>query len=420
MRRLPLAWLFLVFLLVAPRLASAWTPPPLKGAVNDTAGKLSATEHASLEKEIADYRKRTTNEIVVFIIDSLGGETVEDVAYAAANTWGIGKKGKDNGVLLVIAPVEHKMRIETGKGIGDKLTDIESSHILRERVGPLLKLEKYSEAARAGVEAIEAALDGRPAPPIPSSIPSAAPPVTAVALKGPIHIYDLTGHIPQADLDAANARSTGGQWGNLAIVFTPSANSFDDGAQTVRDQWTDMVYPTVIVIGVSDRAVKLYSSYLWKHANTDEAIKRIREIVQNGSVDLSVVPPVSAVMFDIYGRPAPPGTTSTSWADYIPWAIGGGIGFVMILGIIQFFLKRRSGDSSSRSYGDSSGSSSDSHSSSSSSSFSSTYESSSSFSSSSSSSTSDTSSSGSSGGGGGSDYSGGGGSTGGGGSSDSW
>jgi uncharacterized protein len=144
--------------LLVPRAAMAFTPPPPDGAVTDTSGRLTAEDDRIIEAEIAAYRARTGHEIAVLMVGSLGGESVDDVAYTTANKWGVGKKGSDDGVLLVIAPNERKMRIETGKGVGDRLTDLESSHILRDDVGPLLKANRFREAILAGVRRIEAAL----------------------------------------------------------------------------------------------------------------------------------------------------------------------------------------------------------------------------------------------------------------------
>jgi uncharacterized protein len=165
---------FLVCLVgLVPRDALAFTPPAPQGAVTDTSGKLSTADDSALEAHIAAYRARTTNELAVLMVGSLGGESVDDIAYTTFNTWGVGKKGADNGVLLVIAPNERKMRIETGKGVGDRLTDLESSHILREQVGPLLKQDRFREAILAGLTAIETALDrGGPASPAPTTTKS--------------------------------------------------------------------------------------------------------------------------------------------------------------------------------------------------------------------------------------------------------
>lgn len=161
---------------LVPRTAAAFAPPPPDGAVTDTSGRLTAEDDRVIEAEIAAYRARTGHELAVLMVGSLGGESVDDVAYTTANAWGVGKKGNDDGVLLVIAPNERKMRIETGKGVGGRLTDLESSHILRDDVGPLLKANRFREAVLAGVRRIEAALGTDAATPRrAAAIPTASP-----------------------------------------------------------------------------------------------------------------------------------------------------------------------------------------------------------------------------------------------------
>ncbi len=90
----------------------------------------------------------------VFFPKSLGDENIDDVAYTTFNTWKVGSAKGDDGVLLVLATAERKMRIETGKGVGGGLTDIGSSHINRDVIGPLMKQAQYYEAADKGTDAI--------------------------------------------------------------------------------------------------------------------------------------------------------------------------------------------------------------------------------------------------------------------------
>jgi uncharacterized protein len=142
--------------------ALAYVPPSHDGYVTDTSGKLTAADERAIEDEIASYRARTKHEIAVFVVGSMQGENVEDVAYTTFNTWGVGRKEEDDGVLLVIAPAERKMRIETGKGVGHLLTDIQSSHMLDERVRPLLRQERRGDAVMEGVKGIEEALGSAP------------------------------------------------------------------------------------------------------------------------------------------------------------------------------------------------------------------------------------------------------------------
>src|SRR5262249_55201901 len=120
--------------------------------------KLSAPDRASLEGKLERYRVTTTNEIAVLMVDSLAGDNIDDAAYVTFNAWKLGQSGKDNGVLLMIAPNERKIRIETGKGVGGRLTDLQSNDIIRKRIAPRLKEERFREAVDEGTDGIIEAL----------------------------------------------------------------------------------------------------------------------------------------------------------------------------------------------------------------------------------------------------------------------
>lgn len=233
--------------------AATYEPPPLQGAVTDTAGKLSAADDAALEARIADYRRRTGNEIAVFIIGSLAGRSIEDVAYGAFNGWGIGKAGADNGVLLVIAPNERRIRIETGKGIGDRLTDLESARILRERTGPLLKQDRIRDAIDATLDAIEAALDGRPPPPLPQVLaPAAASGADAGAALSAMALYvvDHAGALDPAAVRRLEeeARAHAYRWARrFAVVIVPSTAKIDASIrqELVRRRRAGAIAPSI-------------------------------------------------------------------------------------------------------------------------------------------------------------------------------
>jgi uncharacterized protein len=165
--------------IVAPGLAhAAFVPPPLTGHVVDASGKLATDEVIALDQKLDRLRRETGFEIVAFLPASLGEETIEDVAFATFNTWGIGRKGADNGVLLVIAPNERKVRIETGKGVGGALTDLQSNDIIRGQIAPLLRAERYRDAVDRGTTAIAQALvAGTPESERPRAAPTTrAPP----------------------------------------------------------------------------------------------------------------------------------------------------------------------------------------------------------------------------------------------------
>jgi uncharacterized protein len=154
--------------------ALAFTPPPMTGHVTDTAGKLEEPERLAIDQKLEDYRQRTTNEIAVFIPATLDGDDVADVAFVTFRAWKLGVQGKDNGVLLVIAPGERKARIEVGRGVEGAITDLQANDIIRQRIRPHLSpgQENYPRAVEAATDGIIAALDSggagggaaRPAP----------------------------------------------------------------------------------------------------------------------------------------------------------------------------------------------------------------------------------------------------------------
>jgi uncharacterized membrane protein YgcG len=200
---LSFVWL-LGFVLAEPR-AFAYVPPPLVGAVNDTAHLLSKGERDALEQRLAAHRKAHGHEVVVFTLPTLGSESIEDVAYGAFNAWKVGRKGKDDGVLLVIATGERRTRIETGKGVGGEITDLQSKRILAERVGPRMKEGNPTRAIADGVDSILSLLLGGPLVPdggtsLPSSASASASPIASVS-EAPPRAYAPTG--PFTDPSAA-------------------------------------------------------------------------------------------------------------------------------------------------------------------------------------------------------------------------
>jgi len=138
-------------------LGAAYTPPPLHGHVVDTTGSLSADEVRDLDLTI-DAMGNSDGFALVVLVTELGDNPIEDIAYTAFNTWSVGEKGKDNGVLLVIAPKERRVRIETGKGIGGALPDLKTNDIIRQTIAPHLQQGQLRTAIEDGAIAIAAAL----------------------------------------------------------------------------------------------------------------------------------------------------------------------------------------------------------------------------------------------------------------------
>ena len=144
-------------LLAFATLALAADLPKSVGYVNDFAGRLSLSERQALENRLRDYERATTNEVAVAIVESLDGESVDAYANRLFNSWGIGKKERNNGVLLLWAPVERKVRIEVGTGLGGAIPNTAALEIVR-TVTTLFRQEEYVRGLNAGVDAILARL----------------------------------------------------------------------------------------------------------------------------------------------------------------------------------------------------------------------------------------------------------------------
>jgi len=91
--------------------------PRLKGRVNDYAGLLSPGQAARIEQALQKHEMQTTNQIVLLTVPSLEGEDIEGFSIRVAEAWKVGQKGRDNGVIFVVARDDRKMRIEVGYGL---------------------------------------------------------------------------------------------------------------------------------------------------------------------------------------------------------------------------------------------------------------------------------------------------------------
>jgi uncharacterized protein len=138
--------------------------PFLAGRVNDLAGALSPAARARLETTLRDLERRTGAQVAVLVIPSLEGESLESYSVRVAQTWKLGRKGVDDGVLFLVAKNDRKMRIEVGYGLEPTLTDARSRAILDERVRPRFRANDFDGGITAGVSAIAAVIEGKPLP----------------------------------------------------------------------------------------------------------------------------------------------------------------------------------------------------------------------------------------------------------------
>jgi len=146
---------------LATGLFAAGYPTPT-GFVNDFANILSQETKNQLDATLTDFSTQTGYEIAVATLDSLNNDTIENVAVELFEQWGIGKKDKDNGILLLIAPNERQLRIEVGYGAEAVLTDSRAGNIIRTVITPLFKQNDYDNGVIKGVEAIKAVLTSDP------------------------------------------------------------------------------------------------------------------------------------------------------------------------------------------------------------------------------------------------------------------
>ncbi|HEY9008377.1 MAG TPA: TPM domain-containing protein [Ohtaekwangia sp.] len=129
--------------------------------VHDEAHILSQGVIDSLELKLKQHEDSTSNQIAILIIPSLDGEVLEEYAlHVAHDVWKLGTKDKDNGVLLLIAVDDRKMRIEVGYGLEGALTDAVSRRILRNEIAPNFRAQRYDEGVTAAIDAIIAAIHG--------------------------------------------------------------------------------------------------------------------------------------------------------------------------------------------------------------------------------------------------------------------
>jgi uncharacterized protein len=154
---------FLLLLLVgvaAP--AAAQKFPPLTGRVVDAANLLSPEQEQALTQKLEALEHGSSRQLVVATVPDLQGYPVEDFGYKLGRAWGLGQKGANNGALLLVAPKEHKVRIEAGYGLEPILTDAFDKDLIDEKIVPAFKSGDYPGGINAGVDALIQQLQAPP------------------------------------------------------------------------------------------------------------------------------------------------------------------------------------------------------------------------------------------------------------------
>jgi uncharacterized protein len=152
-----IAWLCVIGsapLLAEPRF------PPLTGRIVDEAGLLSAADRQELTQTLEALEQKSSDQLVIYTAKSLQGYPIEDFGYQLGRFWGIGQKGTNNGVILIVAPNERKVRIEVGRGLEPQLTDAMSGLIIQNAILPAFRRGDFPAGIKAGVRDIRDVLLG--------------------------------------------------------------------------------------------------------------------------------------------------------------------------------------------------------------------------------------------------------------------
>lgn len=150
----------LVFLICSSPLFATEIPERPEGYVSDYADMISPTARTSLEAKLRQFEEETSNQVIVATFQSLEGKVLEEFSMRLAETWKIGQKGKDNGVILIIFKEDHKVRIEVGYGLEGTLPDTTAKLIIENEIVPRFRGGQFDEGVDSAVKAIIAATKG--------------------------------------------------------------------------------------------------------------------------------------------------------------------------------------------------------------------------------------------------------------------
>lgn len=153
-----------LLLLIASSLARALEVPPLRGRVNDYAGVMSQDQVRTLELQLAQFEQETGHQIAILTVPTLEGEDIEGFSIRVAESWKIGKKGFDNGVILLVSVKDRKLRLEVGYGLEGVLPDAIAKRITSDYIVPRFRAQDYAGGIIAGVDAVQRVIKQEPLP----------------------------------------------------------------------------------------------------------------------------------------------------------------------------------------------------------------------------------------------------------------
>ncbi|MEO8346262.1 MAG: TPM domain-containing protein [Betaproteobacteria bacterium] len=170
-----MAWLLVLFALAIPAAMAVAADdlvkiPALSSRVTDLTNTFSAADRQALDAKLAAWESQTGNQLVVLMVPSTQPEAIASYGIRVAEAWKIGRKGKDNGAVFLVAKDDRKNRIEVGYGLEGVLTDVTSRRILAETVAPFFRNNQFIQGVNAGVDQIiDVVNKGEPLPDAPAA-----------------------------------------------------------------------------------------------------------------------------------------------------------------------------------------------------------------------------------------------------------
>ncbi len=179
--------------------------PPLQARVTDLTHTLTATQQQQLERTLTAFEQRKGSQIAVLMLPTTQPESIEQYALRVSEQWRLGRKGIDDGALLLIAKDDRALRIEVGYGLEGALTDATAKRIISDIVTPLFKSGDFFAGIDGAITAMISVIDGEPLPtPAPSanapqrSMGNALPLLFMLVLGVAPMLRRMMGHFPAA------------------------------------------------------------------------------------------------------------------------------------------------------------------------------------------------------------------------------
>lgn len=196
--------------------AGARPLPRLDGRIVDEAGALPPESRAALDAKLTSYERATGHQFAVLILDSLGGDPLEELSLRAAEQWRLGDARRDDGLLLVVAMKERAARIEVGYGLEGTITDALSAGVIRDVMAPRFAAGDFAAGIDAGTTMLMRAAEGESTGLGPSGSAARAPP-PALSLLGPLVMIALF-----VIVSVLGRRRGGGDGGLFAFILLSS------------------------------------------------------------------------------------------------------------------------------------------------------------------------------------------------------